>query len=611
MVISPLQAKMSAMIYFKRTLIIVLTVSSFLTNSAEVSDAQMKLLENLPPDQRASLMSKMETQAELEEEIDASIEEERLLIERPDLTRADLEIDTCTSCIFGYNFFKFSPSTFSPANKIPASDGYILGPGDKLDVRLFGSENVKVKEQINRDGTFNIPKLGPIYLSGLTYAEGKDTLQEAVDRQMSGVETSMNLLELRSMSIFLLGQAYLPGSYTVSALSTITNVLFVAGGVNEQGSLRNIQVKRNGNVVKTYDFYDFLLRGDTSTDVRLQEGDIIFIPFIQNTTTLGGYFKKPSIYEFIEGETIKDIIDLAGGYARTVPSSATLEIDSYNPQTNSRSLKRVPLTSDELRAPLANGDRINVNSSSYSLSQSMEISGEVEFPGEYSIFPGDTLLDILTRAGGYTDSSYSEGAIFLRKEVAEIEKKGFQRAANSLEENLITVISSGDVSVSSQFSLAPITSLIKRLREFEPVGRQVVEVDLLTLKTDPLKNLEVRNGDKLHIPKRPDSVSVMGEVLNPSTLRFDPDTSIEEYILKSGGMKEEADDGRIFVVLPNGEGTVAKKSLFSSGNSILPGSTIIVPRSSRPYDAIKLTQIITPILADLATSAAAIAAISD
>lgn len=571
----------------------------------------MKLLENLPPDQRDSLMSKMETQADLEEEIDSSIQEEMLLIERPDLTRADLEVEKCTSCIFGYEFFRFSPSTFSPANKIPASSGYILGPGDKLDVRLFGAENIKVREEINRDGTFNIPKLGPIYLSGLTYAQGKDVLQEAADRQMSGVDTSMNLIELRSMSVFLLGQAYLPGSYTVSALSSISNALFVAGGVNEQGSLRNIQIKRNGKVVKTYDFYDFLLKGDTSTDLRLQEGDIIFIPFIQNTATLGGFFKRPFIYEFVEGETIKDIIDLAGGYASTVPSNATVEIDSYNPQMNSRSLKRVTLSSNELDSPLLNGDRINVNSSSYSLSQSMKISGEVQFPGEYSIFPGDTLLEIINRAGGYTDSSYSEGAVFLRKEVAEIEKKGFQRAADSLEQNLITVISSGDVSVSSEFSLAPITSLIKRLREFEPVGRQVVEVDLLTLKTDPLKNLEVRDGDKLHIPKRPDSVSVMGEVLNPSTLRFNPSSSIEDYIEKSGGMKEEADDGRIFVVLPNGEGTVAKRNFFSSGNSILPGSTIIVPRSSRPYDAIKLTQIITPILADLATSAAAIAAISD
>ena len=103
----------------------------------------------------------------------------------------------------------------------------------------------------------------------------------------------------------------------------------------------------------------------------------------------------------------------------------------------------------------------------------------------------------------------------------------------------------------------------------------------------------------------------MGEVLNPSTLRFDPSSSIQNYIRKSGGMKQDADDARIFVILPNGEGTVEKTSLFTSGNSILPGSTIIVPRSVRPYDAIKLTQIITPILADLATSAAAIAAISD
>ncbi len=579
--------------------------------SADLTEMQEKMLENLPPDQRESLVSKMETQNELTDEIDETIRNEKLLIERPNLRREDLEIEKCDYCIYGYDFFRFSPSTFAPANKIPATDTYILGPGDKLDVRVFGSENIRAKEQITRDGTFNLPKIGPIYLSGLTYEEAKRAIDDKVKRQISGAETSMNIVELRSISVFLLGQAYLPGSYTVSALSTVTNALFVAGGVNEQGSLREIQIKRNGKILAKYDFYNFLLKGDIGSDIKLQDGDVIFIPFIQNTVTLGGFFKKPYLYEFIQGESIKDIINMAGGFDRRVSANATIEIDSFNFDDNKRSLKRVPINSLDLQSPLSNGDRININSSSSSISQSMTISGEVLFPGEYSIFPGDTLLDVILRAGGYTESSYSEGAVFLRKEVAEIEKKGFERAANSLEENLISIISSGDILITSEFSLTPVTSLIKRLREVEPVGRQVVEVDLLTLKTDPLKNLEVRDGDKLHIPKRPDSVSVMGEVLNPSTLRFDPDSSIQGYIRKSGGMKQEADDSRIFVILPNGEGTVAKSSLFNSGNSILPGSTIIVPRSARPYDAIKLTQIITPILADLATSAAAIAAISD
>ena len=227
----------------------------------------------------------------------------------------------------------------------------------------------------------------------------------------------------------------------------------------------------------------------------MQDGDVIFIPFIRNRVTLGGFFKKPYLYEFVEGETINEIINLAGGYDSNVPASAMVEIDTYNFNENRRSLKRVSKDSDDLNLALSNGDRINVNSSSSSVSQTMIISGEVKFPGEYSIFPGDTLLKIINRAGGYTEASYSEGAIFLRKEVAEIEKRGFVRAANSLEENLISVISSGDISISSEFSLAPVFSLIKRLREHEPVGRQVVEVDLLTLKTDPLKNLEVRDGD--------------------------------------------------------------------------------------------------------------------
>ena len=141
----------------------------------------------------------------------------------------------------------------------------------------------------------------------------------------------------------------------------------------------------------------------------------------------------------------------------------------------------------------------------------------------------------------------------------------------------------------------------------------IVDVDLLALKTDPLKNFRVQGGDSIHIPERPESVTVVGEVLNASTISYNPDFNANDYINRSGGLNESADKGRIFIILPDGQSSVVnRRSLFASGsNSILPGSTIVIPRDSRPLDAVNLTQIITPILADLATSAAAIAVLSD
>jgi len=232
-------------------------------------------------------------------------------------------------------------------------------------------------------------------------------------------------------------------------------------------------------------------------------------------------------------------------------------------------------------------------------------------PGVYSIRPGETIKEIIDRAGGLSENSYSEGAVYTRNSVAEDQKKAFERSADQLEKTLIDTITSGEFTQLNEFSLTPITTLITKLRNIEPLGRQIVNMDYLSIKTDPLLNFEVQDGDKLYIPKRPFSISVIGEVLNGATLGFDPNLDVLDYIELAGGINDTADSQRIFVIYPNGQSKIYKKSLFNKKDNILPGSTIVVPRDSKPYDAIKITQIVTPILADLATSAAAIAAISD
>ena len=154
--------------------------------------------------------------------------------------------------------------------------------------------------------------------------------------------------------------------------------------------------------------------------------------------------------------------------------------------------------------------------------------------------------------------------------------------------------------------------MIDKLRSIEPVGRQVADLTWLSLKTDPYKNFKVRNGDELHIPQRPNSISVLGEVLNPSTLRYEPSFALEDYLSLSGGLTDQADRSKILIISPSGQARTPRKALFArNSNEILPGSTVVVTRDSKPWDAIRLTEVITPILADLATSAAAIAAISD
>ncbi len=579
--------------------------------SGEITEAQKEMLEELPADQRNSLLEKMTKAETLNKEIEEVFEEESSLIKRKEYENLEEDEVSCEECIYGYSFFKYSPSTFAPVSNIPVSSNYILGPGDKLVVSYFGNENNEEEIYISREGNISLPMLGPINLIGLTFEDANTYIKNKVRNELIGTDVSVSLKELRSINVYLLGEAYNPGQFTLSALSTVTNALFVAGGVNENGSLRNIQIRRGKQIIANYDFYDFLLKGSLSSDVKLQDGDIIFIPFIENKIKVGGFFKRPGFYEFLEGETLADAIQLAGGFQLDVMPDINLEISSIDKITSSRELFYIEQNSIELKKPLKNGDQINIASSQKTITGTIKLSGEIMNPGEYTIQKGDTVLDIINRAGGYTDESYTQGAVFLRKAVAEQQKEAFLRSAEQLELTLIDTITEGQLVVSNQFSLAPLTELIARLREEEPLGRQIVNLDYLSLKTDPYINFPVQDGDELYVPKRPYSVSVVGEVLNSSTLPYDPDMKVTDYINSAGGLNENADREKIFIIYPDGKSKLSKKSLFSEKDDVLPGSTIVVSRDSKPWDAIKLTTIITPILADLATSAAAIAAISD
>ena len=444
----------------------------------------------------------------------------------------------------------------------------------------------------------------------MTLERASETIKGQVQSKLVGTDVVISLKEIRSISVFILGEAYKPGVYTLSGLSKVTNALFVSGGVNKKGSLRNIQVIRNNNIIGTYDFYEFLLQGKVSSDIQLLDGDTILIPFFENTVRLGGSFKRPQIYEFLEGERVKDAVRFAGGYLADVNPNTNLELNTID--TNfERRIQYIDPNSKDFEKKLVNGDMINISSISGILSRSVSLSGEVKFPGEYAINQGDTLLDIISRAGGYTEEAFSEGAVFLRKSVAKSQETSFSRSADELERTMVDIISKGSIPQITEFTLRPIFALIERLRNEKPVGRMVVDADLLKLRTDPLSNLKLEDGDYLFIPKRPNDVSVSGEVLYNSTVTYSPNSSVDEYIDMSGGLTDSADQDKIFVILPNGQSTPVKRSLFSTTNTVLPGSTIVVPRDTRPLDAINLTQIITPVLADLATSAAAIAALND
>ena len=214
---------------------------------------------------------------------------------------------------FGYELFAGEPSTFAPVSDVPVPSEYILGPGDTLRIQIYGKESQDYSLTVNRQGEIEIPKLGPYSVVGQTFATVREELSSEISNRIIGVRSNITMGELRSIRVFVLGEAYKPASYTISSLSTVTQAIFAAGGINEIGSLRNIEVKRNGKSVASLDLYDLLLKGDTSGDVSLMAGDVVFIPTKGKSVSVKGAVPRPAIYELDGEETVRDVINLAGG----------------------------------------------------------------------------------------------------------------------------------------------------------------------------------------------------------------------------------------------------------------------------------------------------------
>jgi polysaccharide export outer membrane protein len=299
---------------------------------------------------------------------------------------------------FGYDLFEGSPSTFAPVSDIQVPVGYLVGPGDTLVIQLYGNEPATYELTVERDGRINFPKLGPVMVSGMTFDAARNAIQEQVSKQLIGSRVSVTMGDLRSIRVFVLGDANKPGSYTVSGLSTITNALFVSGGVKEIGSLRNIQLKRDGQVVSTLDLYDLLLHGDNSQDHQLLPDDVIFIPPIGRTVSVYGAVHRPAIYELKNETSAEQAVELAGGLQPDADAGRG-ELERILP-AHAPHMTDVNLTTSAGRMlALDNGDKLRIPEIRPTLENSVKLSGYVFRPGAFAYYQGLRLSDILGSFG--------------------------------------------------------------------------------------------------------------------------------------------------------------------------------------------------------------------
>ena len=295
---------------------------------------------------------------------------------------------------FGYDLFDRAPSTFAPATNVPVPSDYTVGAGDELDVQLYGNQNRTLKLIVGRDGRVSFPELGPISVGGQLFNTVKSSIESRVERQMIGVRASVSMGDTRSIRVFVLGEAKRPGSYTISGLGTITSALYAAGGVKPIGSLRKIDLKRQGAIVRRLDLYDLLIRGDTTDDAKLLQGDVIFVPPVGSTVGVDGEVRRPAIYEIKVESTLADVVQLAGGLTPEADTSQAMltRID----EKERRVVLQVDLSASGARAQgLRNGDVLRVARLRPTLDSAVVLQGHVFTAGAFAYNQGMRLTSII------------------------------------------------------------------------------------------------------------------------------------------------------------------------------------------------------------------------
>ena len=335
----------------------------------------------------------------------------------------------------------------------------------------------------------------------------------------------------------------------------------------------------------------------------------LLIVVLENASLISGEIRKPGFYPITNNINLKNLTSFAGG-ATNLGKSGNYEIfysEKDIQKINFDESENITISSSFPKSIVLQQDPDKQETFSVS------VSGFIKNPGTYSISKGEKLSSLIERAGGYEKNAYPYGGVFTRSSVAKREKEAFNRAADQLEEGIATSLTSGAITNTGnpQLALSVISNLITRLKDIRPVGRIVTEMSLEKLKKNPEVDIVLNSGDRIYIPSEKSTITVTGEVLAPTSFVYSKNLRVNDYIKLAGGMADSADKKGIFVILPNGQAVKNLDSWRIGRSKIEPGSTIIVPRDSTPFNAISIFRIFTPILANFATAAAAISAIDN
>ena len=504
---------------------------------------------------------------------------------------------------FGIKIFSTMQSSFMPLNEPNFGNNYILDYGDIINIELYGNTNSnKYKTEISRNGSITLQNIGELAVAGLNFEQATDLIQKRYEMSSFGTNVVVTLDTIRDINFLITGSVEFPGIYTLSGNSNVLQAINIAGGIKENGSFREIVVKRKNKKDIYIDLYKALIFGELENIPTLMSGDSIHIKAANNLVRAGYGFNELAIFELKVGETLNDLINYAGGLNLQAENSFLNLVRFKDGEFISRKI-----SSDEFKTyKLNNLDSIYAYEEQIGV---VSISGQVKYPGKYTISSNDRLLDIIERAGGYKKSAYVYGGILNRKDIKQLEDS----FAEKTYQNLVAFIAAKpDMLGTSGESLGYI---LNELKGFESQGRIIAEFNVETLKDNIQDNIYLFDGDEIVIPTYSSNVYVFGEVGNPGAVLFKDNSNIKKYIKQSGGLTKFSSNNYIFVVSPNGQTSKVSISglqkFLKDDYEIFPGSVIYVPRNIERVEGLQLTSTLSSIFSSLALSVASINALND
>ena len=407
--------------------------------------------------------------------------------------------------VFGRNIFNTRNLTFEPSVNLATPANYRLGPGDEVIIDIWGASQNTIRQQISPEGTINIQKIGPVNLSGMTVSAANDYLKNALNKIYNGLNNTtdptsdirLTLGNIRTIQINVMGEVVQPGTYALSSFSTVFHALYRAGGVSDIGSLRNVQLVRNGKNIATIDVYEFIMKGNTQDDIRLQEGDVVIVPAYDVLVKISGKVKRPMLFEMKKDENLATLIKYAGGFEADAYTRSLRVVRQNGEEYEVNTVKDIDYNIYKMR----NGDVVTAEAILNRFTNKLEIRGAVYRPGIYQLSGKlNTIRELVHEAQGLTGDAFLNRAVLYRQR--------------------------------------------------EDLTSEVVQIDIKSIMDGTSPNLALMKNDILYIPSIHDledrgNVTVHGEVAHPDSYPYADNMTLEDLIIQAGGLKEAASTVRI------------------------------------------------------------------